>query len=189
MRDENVRQQINSEITRTYASTAVSGEGQAVLGDISQDVNILGDVHVHVHAPFQQALAFAGSVTRFLHFCEQLRQSGRESCQQLGPQPFQARLVEQDFPRVPASTNRVMKQPVLIIAREEQFRRLVRLSNELYDIIPMLANEQDKWHVPNAGRAPEQVGLTLFLFLANEAAYLICSVTTTTCCLSTTGRS
>lgn len=157
MKDENWRQHVDADTKRTYASTAVSGEGQAVLGDISQDVNISGDVHVHLHAPFQQAIAYAGSVTRFLHFCTQLRLSGKELCQPSDPRSFQAHLVEQDFSRASEPTIRTTEKPSLTILREEQLRRWIRLSNELGGVVVMLANEKGKLRTQYTGVAAQQV--------------------------------
>lgn len=56
---------------KTYGRTVLHSGARAHLGDISQDVNVAGDLHLHLHTAFD-IFQPSGSVVHLLYLCSQL---------------------------------------------------------------------------------------------------------------------
>lgn len=56
---------------RAYGRTILHSGARAHLGDISQDLNVAGDLHLHLHTPFD-VFKPSGSIVYLLHLCSQL---------------------------------------------------------------------------------------------------------------------
>ena len=138
---------------KTYGDTSLAGDSHAILGDVSQDINIKGDVHVHLNAPHSiqplQALPVANCTTRFLHICRQLQDAGKEIAQHVEDSSYHLYAEKRSDATGLRKTGSIQSKA----EHKTPLRTWITLADDLRRATSVLGNEAAEWKLSRSIRS------------------------------------